>query len=168
MPRANAAVAVSGPFGSLSRALTIRIFAMLNTRDRLRVVGSVCKGWRSLRGDQFLWRSLDATAPSASNEPSNAATQLGMSALRKLLLPLKKGEQRNPYHVVTPVVAASVEAIAIDGGKKEKGDYSKRCADARLRSVFDPPSTAPSVIPTASGRCWRRRRSASPCCTACS
>jgi hypothetical protein len=56
-------LATTGPFARLDAELHLRIFRLLNQEDRLRCVFEVCKGWRTLRKDPALWRSVALCAP---------------------------------------------------------------------------------------------------------
>jgi hypothetical protein len=46
--------------------LHLRIFGRLEFKDRLLVVSQVCKGWRALRREPSLWRTLALCAPAFS------------------------------------------------------------------------------------------------------
>lgn len=59
----DAALATTGPFARLDAELHLRIFCLLDQADRLRCVLEVCKGWRTLRKDPALWRSVTLCAP---------------------------------------------------------------------------------------------------------
>ena len=63
---ADAALATTGPFKDLDAELHIRIFSLLSQEDLLRCLLEVCKGWRALRKDPALWRSLALCAPAFS------------------------------------------------------------------------------------------------------
>jgi len=54
----DAALVSTGPFARLDSDVTMLIFESLTFAEKLRVVTEVCRGWRSLRTDPRLWRSV--------------------------------------------------------------------------------------------------------------
>ena len=67
MVASDAALTTTGPFSALDAELHLRIFSLLGQDDLLRCVFEVCKGWRALRRDPALWRSVALCSPKFSS-----------------------------------------------------------------------------------------------------
>ena len=55
----------------------VAIFSLLPFQDRLTVTSSVCKGWRSLRSDERLWRSIEVDETTFSAEGAKRLFTVG-------------------------------------------------------------------------------------------